>query len=62
MVSKAEKREARSLAVQFGRALSLTIVAGTLPAGSSNEDAAIEAMDEAWSDVADKLYAFAEDD
>lgn len=61
MASKAETKEVRGIAVQFGRALSLTIAAAETRAGSLEKAAMFEAMDDAWTSLADKLMAFAED-
>lgn len=51
--------EVRGIAVLLGRALSLTIMAGSLPPGDTNEDRAISAMDGAWEKLADKIIQFA---
>lgn len=53
-----DRQALRAIAVQIGRALSLTVIAAT--AKSSIEDEAIAAMDRQWEKVADLLIAFAE--
>lgn len=50
---------ARSIAVDVGRALSLTIVAALAPETTTDE--AIAAMDKSWRELADKIMLFALD-
>lgn len=47
----------RGLAVSLGRAISLSVVAGTCHA--SVEDHALECADAAWTALADKIITFA---
>lgn len=53
------KGQIRDVFRGFGRATCLTIMAANLPTGSLTEDAAIEAMDNAWEDLADTIIDFA---
>lgn len=50
----------RDIAVQLGRAISLSCIAAV--ARPSIEDEAIAAMDRAWIDLADKIIDFAMED
>lgn len=49
--------ELRAIMVQLGRALALTAM--VVKAGERNTDRAIEAADEAWSRLADKIAEYA---
>lgn len=53
---------ARTIARYFGRALCFTIMAARLPAGASTEDELIEAADDAWVALADKIILLAMED